>query len=186
MKRKTNTPLSLRMALYQRGFFIFFGLAVALITGGMLWFNGRATTLSCQRLEPTRVDCVSQVKWLGLLPLTTRMVPQVQHASLSSTCSTPASADQTRDKRETCVYGVDLLTAAGVVALSPALASGGNREQKEAFVARVNAFLNDPAALTLQATQTEVGPQSWVLAGLMLTGLLAVIINLNRAIKAAR
>lgn len=51
---------------------------VALIPGGILWFNGRTTTLECQRLESIQVDCVSQVEWLGLLPLAKGLI-QAEH-----------------------------------------------------------------------------------------------------------
>lgn len=180
MKRKAKTPPDLRTALAQRKFLFFFGICLVLITASILWFNGRATTLNCQRLEPTQVDCVSQVKWLGVVPLTSRTIPQVQAASLSSNCSAAQS-----DRVETCVYGVNLLTAAGEIAISPALASGDNKEEKEAFVAQVNAFITNPNSPSLQATQTELGRQTWVLAGIMLFGLMMVLVNLRRAVKAA-
>ncbi len=180
MKRKAKTPPDLRTALAQRGFLIFFGVCLVLITTTILWFNGRTTTLTCQRLEPTQVDCVSQVKWLGVMPLTSRTIPQVQAADVSRNCTAAQS-----DRRETCVYGVDLRTTTGTVAISPALASGGNKSEKEAFIAQVNAFINNPEAPSLQATQTELGPQTWVLAGVMFFGLMLVFVNLSRAVKAA-
>ena len=83
---KMSGKKSSKKAANPRGFFVFFGLCLVAITGGILWFNGRVNTLECQRLESSQINCTVQTRWLGVLPLEQQTVQQLQGASVNRNC----------------------------------------------------------------------------------------------------
>ncbi|MCB0154296.1 MAG: hypothetical protein KDF65_05820 [Anaerolineae bacterium] len=183
MSGKRNSKPSAKRAAQPRGFFIFFGLCIFAITGGILWFNGRVSTLDCRRVESTQIDCAIETRWLGWLPLEQQTVQHLQSASVNQGCSENRKNPQSL---ETCVYGVELTTAGGVVALSPTLASGGNEEEKYALVAQINTFISDPSMPALHTAQSELGPQTFVLGGLALIGLAVAATQTTRLLTTRR
>lgn len=183
MRGKKSSKAGSKKATTPRGFFIFFGLAIAVIAAAILWFNGRVSTLDCRRLESTRIDCTVATRWLGLLPLEQQTVPQLQGASVDQSCSRD---ENDPNSTETCIYSVELATAAGVVPLSPAPASGGNEEHKYDVVAQINTFVNNPTMPTLHTEQTELGPQTIVLGLVLLVGLIMAGLNAGRAMAGRR
>jgi hypothetical protein len=183
MSSKKSSKAGSRKASSPRGFLIFFGLCIAAITGGILWFNARVSTLDCHRLESTRIDCTVETRWLGVLPLEQQTVQQLEGASVNRNCSKDIKKP---DSTETCVTSVDLATAGGIVPLSPALASGGNEEHKYDVAAQINTFVNNPDMPSLRTVQTELGPQTIVLGLILLAGLAIVGLNTGKAIAGRR
>ena len=183
MSGKKGSKAGSKKAANPRGFFVFFGLCIAVIAAGILWFNGRVNTIDCRRLESTRVDCTIQTRWLGLLPLEQQTVQHLQGASIDRNCSTD---EDDPNSTETCVYSVDLATASGVVTLSPPLASGGNQEHKYQVAEQINTFVSNPTMPSLHVVQTELGPQTIVLGLILLIGLAMVGFNVGKIIAGRR
>lgn len=179
MSSKKSSKAGSKKASAPRAFFIFFGLSIAVIAAGILWFNGRVSSLDCRRLESTRIDCNVETRWLGWLPLEQQTVSQLQGAAVNQNCSKDRNNP---NSLETCVYSVDLTTAGGIVSLSPTLASGGNEQHKYDVAEQINAFVNNPAMPALRTAQSELGPQTIVLGLVLLAGLALVGINAGKAI----
>ena len=169
----------------QRGFFIFIGVFLTLTAAGILWFNGRVSSLDCRRVESSQIDCAIQSRWLGLLPLEEQTVSHLQAANFERNCSVdrkqvPSQDRSLKNNRESCTYSVTLATVNGMVDLSPTLASGGNEEHKQQVVQQINTFINTPTTPSLRTVQSELGPQTVVLGLILLTGLILIGVNTRR------
>lgn len=148
-----NEPLAKRLRLAMEkirlGFLI--GLAISGIGLAFLWGAGQVRTLTCQRVETHQIECVIQIKLLGLLPLGEQPVHHLQGASVSTGCSENGESGQ-----ESCVYGVKLQTAQGEVSLSPPIVSG-ERRSKEELVRQINNFIGTHSMTSLHEVYSEIG-----------------------------
>ncbi len=104
------------------------GLALVLFGCFALYWVGRVTVLTCRGVEPTQVDCTSQVGLLGVLPLgQKRVISGVQGAKIDWLWSDP----------ETC--RVTLESSEGPVSLM----LGMYDEDAHKVAGRVNHFIDD-------------------------------------------
>lgn len=181
-KKSSKSKLSSR----QRGFFVFIGVLLCVVTGGVLWFNGRVNSLDCRRVESTQLACDISVAWLGLLPLAQQHVYGLTGAAVEPNCSTPTSSASQSSPQQSCTYSVTLATTSGPVDLSPALASGGNEEHKYEVVEQINRFITDTTMPALSVAQSELGPQTAVLGGLFVIGVVLIGVNTAKIVTARR
>jgi len=133
-----------------------FGLIAVVIIGALLYFMGQVTTLTRHRAERDRVDCRIQSNWLGLLPLRERSVRGVQGAQVAENCD-----------QDGCTYRVELRTGGGIVPLTPHYSSGS--VVKESVARRVNDFVRDPTAASLQVRE-HFDPTDLILVALFVGG----------------
>lgn len=72
--RLINTLISLALLLFLGLFTGVFGLVI--------WSGGQVITLSCERIEPTLINCLIESKWLGVVPTTTRSLKGLQQVEV--------------------------------------------------------------------------------------------------------
>jgi len=122
-------------------FLIIFGACFTL--GGLLsaMVFGQSSTLSCQRLESTIVDCRLRRDLLGY-PLTEIEIGQLQSAWVD------VSYDSDGD-----TYRVVMQGREGVVPLTAYYSSSQRDKQEKAD--RINSYLLDPAGASLEVRQAD-------------------------------
>ena len=97
------------------------GMAVCVLT--VVW---PAATITCTRVEPSQVDCVRQVKALGLVPVGEMLYRNVQRAELIESCNDEGD----------CQRSIEITTPSGkqtLMSLVP-LSSSSTVGQINAFI----------------------------------------------------
>ena len=142
---------------------ILFGLAFIIVALIILFAFGTTGILQCERVEPTLVSCVKQVKWLSIVPRAEERIPGLQGAWVDESCD------------DSCTYRVVLITERGNVPLTDYYSSG--RQSKEEKAARINRFVQGWE----KTLEMEDGGGLWVVlvsAVFMIAGMATVFVQL--------
>jgi hypothetical protein len=99
---------------------------------------GEVGTLQCTREGAQAVGCLVQQKWLGILKTGESAIHGAQNATLKEDCD------------EGCIYDVVVGGTDGTASLLPNYTCG--RASREGAVARINEFLRDSKAHSLELT----------------------------------
>ena len=120
-KKQTNVQPQAQPRPTVNGLELVFGLIFTL--GGLFFFVTMAQVriLSCTRLEPSQQACVLQNSLLGLVPLKSAPLEELQGAKVEESMVTTTNKDSQGHSRtdNQTVHTVILLTQAGEVALDP-------------------------------------------------------------------
>ena len=107
----------------------------------LLFIWGRLSSLTCNRIEPTQIDCTVQEKWWGLVTTRQWTFREVRGAQVDSSYD-----------GEDFTYELQLKTGQG---MEPVPAVSGVDFKRE-VAKRINGFVNDPQAASMQM-QEEIG-----------------------------
>lgn len=137
--------------------FVFAGMG----TVAMIVF-GQVSDLHCAYPEPSQLECIKEIKWLGLVPLGEENIDDVQRAWVDESCDSDG-----------CTYRVVLTTGQGDLPLTSYYSSG--ERSKAETAAEINAFVAQGEGETL-----EIRAGSGFLGGLF--GGIFVVIGLGIAV----
>ena len=129
----TRKELVLKDELYPRFgcllFFVFPSVGISLLFSLLSLWQMRVISVSCQRVEPTQVNCqVNNSKYLGL----------IQDSSISLTRVTEAKFNYHKNS-DGVYYSVTLVTKSGKEIVSW---QGNSYQEMNEMVAKINTFLN--------------------------------------------
>jgi hypothetical protein len=153
------------------GIELIFGLVLTLFGVLFMLGMGQVKTLTCNRLEPSQIECLMQARLLGIISLKRTPVEGLQGAKIEM--ETRYSQDSDGRSRNETFYTVYLLTKAGQIEFD---ASGNNTVgSREQTAQQINDFINNPSDKSLQV-QSDRGHFFLLLAPLLFLtlGLLAL------------
>jgi hypothetical protein len=111
---------------------VFFGFIFSACGCLFSFIFGQDTTLTCQRVETTQVECLKESKWLGQVSMSEASIQGLEGAWVAESCD-----------EDGCTYRVEMDTADGRVPLTSYYSSGARSKHETAD--RINAFLRNPA-----------------------------------------
>jgi hypothetical protein len=129
---------------------VFWGLVMTVaLTFGLVTLL-QVRVLSCTRLESTQYSCQLKSNLLGLIPLRSTPIIGLQGATVKHEVVESTNEDNNGRSRTTrsTVYWVVLATGQGEVELD--IVKDGGSGSKLETAERINAFVRDPAAKSLQ------------------------------------
>jgi hypothetical protein len=131
---------------------------------------GQAAILTCNRIEPSQIECVRQTKWLRWVPVGEQSIPELRGAEVGQSCD-----------EDGCTYRVELNTAEGLIPLTTYFSSGAGPKQEA--TERINAFLQNPQGSSL-TVRSDAGLLAFILPfAFVLVGPLIAMWSVVRAIN---
>ena len=144
---------------------LIFGLIFVVVGLAVLFFFARVAELECSRPEPSTVQCVREIKWLGVVSMSRETIHNVRGAEVDKSCD-----------EDGCTYRIVLHTGQGNVPLT-AYYSSGQRAKTET-AAKITAYV---AQSTDEALEVREGN---VILG-SVTGVIFVVAGMAVAIRGA-
>jgi hypothetical protein len=105
-------------------------LGLILVVAGLavMFFFARVAELECSRPEPSTVQCVKEIKWLGVVSMNKETIRDVRGAQVDESCD-----------EDGCTYRVRVIASQGDVPLTGYYSSG--RSAKERTADQINAYV---------------------------------------------
>jgi hypothetical protein len=152
-------PMTAKKRTRSRGDYKLLGAAAFMIVGfAILIITGLGFRLTCDRVEPSLLECRHENRWMGLITLTSQPVEGLWRARVGQVCD-----------EDGCSQFPELDTAAGPIRLEGV--SSSKLEPSQEIVDQVNAYLADSSERELKIAAEFRPGRLFIPLALILIGL---------------
>ena len=145
MAKKTSSQLTLKNKLIVSTFALLFLVILGILPLVFVFYELGVTTLSCQRIESSQVNCNNRkLRFFSLIKLPSTSLEKVSEAKFKSLTSQNGTGDKVVRNF------VTLITSEGEVDVFK-----GNTAEMQEFVAQINAFLESTEASLIIKHETR-------------------------------